>query len=311
MKTLSLNLILVACLAVGAEVRAQVQPVPSPVTTAAPKATPVPLPKLVQTMMLGETSVNINIYEVAGSRVLFFAPHHNEQTGTRAARETIARRGGRIVEVESLDERGRPARRLKFTVKGAAYTVDPNRIFTENGRACSGIAGDAETAVKAFADSLLKVLFPPEGKTLGEGEKFIVALHNNSNADARDEAARLGDLTAYSFTRIGTELQLSHGNYKFQAEGVYFSNTESDADNFIFLTTPRFLGFFVERGFNVVVQAAPAKLNWKDCNIDDGSLSVYAGKNNIPYINLEADSETGAFRQGVMIDAIYLLHKQQ
>lgn len=291
----------------------QPTPVSTPVATPSPVKTPAPFipAKLTQTVMLGETPVKINIYETKGqNKITFFAPHHNEQAGTKIAKELIQNRGGRLVEIESLDERGRPTRRLKFMLNGAAYSIDPNRIFTENGRVCGSLSGDVDAAVKTFAEAILKILMPPDGKVLGDGERFLVALHNNTDADARDNTARLSDLTAFSFTRAASDLQISHSTYQGQAEGVYLSNTEYDEDNFVFVTNSKLFTAFMERGFHVVIQAVPAKLAWKDCSVDDGSLSVYSGKNGIPYVNLEADAANGLYRQRTMIEAVYQLLQQ-
>ena len=79
--------------------------------------------------------------------------------------------------------------------------------------------------------------------------------------------------------------------------------------NIIFLSTFNYMRYFAEKGFNVVVQKAPPKLQTKTCTIDDGSLSVYSGQQSIPYICLEADGVTGEFRQRQMIEAVYQLLK--
>jgi hypothetical protein len=48
-----------------------------------------------------------------------------------------------------------------------------------------------------------------------------------------------------------------------------------------------------------------------NCKVDDGSLSVYAGQQNIPYINIEADIKTGAARQKEMIETVYKMIQQR
>jgi hypothetical protein len=262
--------------------------------------------KTTQTLMLGETEIRINIYENDGGRVTFFAPHHNEQLGIRLAKETIDAKGGRLIEIESFDERGKPACNLKFQYGGKTYTVDPNRIYTDNGRMC-GTAYEPNPSVKIFADNLLKIVLPPEGKTLREGERFIVAVHNNVDVSARDAFAQTKDLTAAAFLRQQSTTNIAHGAFQDQADGVFLSNTETDEDNFVFLSTPAYLGFFAERGFNVVVQKAQAKLQSRQCTVDDGSLSVYSSLNNIAYICLEADGTNGAIRQRQMLEAVYAL----
>jgi hypothetical protein len=269
-------------------------------------------------MFLGETQVQVNVYENAGAGVTFIAPHHNEQTGLKLAKEYIEKYGGRLIEIESYDAKGTPARYVTFTAGGRSYTIDPNRIFTANGRSCAGNLAAAdpadgsavETAVEAFASGVLHLLLA-DGKTLPGGERFIVAVHNNTDVDSKPEDARSGDLTAYAFVKASFGKDLAHGIFQDQADGVYLSNTEDDQDNFVFLSGPRYVGYFAEKGFNVVVQKAAAKLQSPKCSVDDGSLSVYSAQQNIPYICLEADGATGGFRQRQMLEAVYQLARQE
>jgi len=256
--------------------------------------------------MLGETAVTVNVYEKDGARVTFFAPHHNERNASDAAREAVARGGGRLVEIVSLHERGGPARNLRFRLRGRDYAVDPNRIFTENGRRC-GVAPEAEAAVKGFAEGLLELVFAAGGKRLRDGESFVVAVHNNADSDEKLGRERAADLTAAAFLRAGASNNFSHGPFQEQAAGVYLSNREADGDNFVLISTPRLMAAFAESGFNVVVQKPAAELGDRRCGIDDGSLSVYSSLQGIPYINLEADARTGGPRQRQMLEVVYEL----
>ena len=266
--------------------------------------------KTVVSLPLGESLVNVNVYESAGANVTFYAPHHNEQTARVLAREYVERSGGRLVEIESFDEKGNPMRFLKFALKGKTYTIDPNRIYTDNGRSCNTAAEINET-VKTFAESLLKILLAPDGKNLRENERFVVAVHNNTDVDTKAESAKPNDLTAVAFVKSTNSMILSHGAFEEQADGVFLSNTETDADNFIFLSTPAYIGYFAEKGFNVVVQKPASKLRSKQCSIDDGSMSVYVAQAAIQYICLEADTATGTFRQRQMLEAVYALLPEQ
>ena len=262
--------------------------------------------KRTQKLALGESAVSVNVYENEGASVTFFAPHHNEQIGLNLAKDYVNRHGGRLIEIESTDERGNPSRYLKFTANGKNYAVDPNRIYTDNGRGCH-VAAEAREAVKAFADEILKILLDADGKALRPGERFIVAVHNNTDVSAKAAAAQNSDLTAVAFLRAQSTANLAHGAFEAQADGVFLSNTETDEDNFIFLSSPTHIGYFAEKGFNVVVQKPASKLQSKQCSIDDGSLSVYSGQTAIPYICLEADGTGGYNRQRQMLDAVYAL----
>lgn len=262
--------------------------------------------KTTRKLLLGETEIKINVYENPTRQITFFAPHYNEQTAVRAAREAIETHGGRFVEIESTDEKGKPSRYLKFQFGGKNYSIDPNRIYTENGRACN-FPAEIEAAVKNFADELLQIIFASNGKTLRENERFIVAVHNNADIDAKEKSAQNGDLTAAAYIRSSNSERFANGAYQDQAAGVYLSNTEEDTDNFVFLSTPIFINHFAEKGFNVVIQKSLSRLQTKQCSVDDGSLSVFAARENIPYINLEADLNNGFFRQKQMLEAVFAL----
>lgn len=273
-------------------------------TSAAAAHAQVPT-KSVKTFKLGETDIKVNVYERAGASVTLFAPHHNEQGAVKAGREAVAAHGGRFVEVESFDDAGAPARRLRFRVGDRNYSVDPNRIYTANGRKCLNLPPDAEAAVKAFADDLLGLLFAPDGARLREGETLFVAVHNNSDVEKNAVAERDSDLTAVAFVKPLRSRPTFRGAFAESAAGVYLSNAEEDEDNFIIVTEPQLLGPFAAHGFNVVVQKPAAQLRAPGCSVDDGSLSVHAAFNNIPYLNLEVDIAGGAVRQRQMLEAVY------
>ncbi len=206
-----------------------------------------------------------------------------------------------MIEIESYDAKGSPARYITFTANGKTYTIDPNRIFTANGRSCNASLSEVDAAVASFAAGVLDLL-RIDGK-------FLVAVHNNTDVDSKAESSKPGDLTAYAFVKASFSKELAHGIFQDQADGVYLSNTEDDQDNFVFLSGPRYVGYFAEKGFNVVVQKSAAKLNSQKCSVDDGSLSVYSAQQNISYICLEADAVSGGYRQRQMLEAVYQLAK--
>lgn len=258
-----------------------------------------------QKLTLGETEVKINLFENAGQNVTFFSPHHNEQIARNLAKEFVEKNGGRLVEIESFDDKGKPSRYISFKLGGKTFSLDPNRIFTDNGRTCDSLPAEIDLLVKDFAEKLLKVIFS-DSKGLRDGERFIVAVHNNTDVDSKAEEHKESDLTALAFVKTA-----GHGAFQAQAAGAFLSNMEFDTDNFIFLSSPKYLGFFVEKSFNVVVQKSSAKLRTQGCQVDDGSLSVFTAQNNIQYICLEADGVSGSFRQRQMFEAVYALLNEQ
>ena len=265
--------------------------------------------KKTEFIKLGESSVKINTYEKKGTDITFVSVHHNEWIAIKAAKEIIEKNGGRLIELESVSENGTPLRRVRFKFNGRDYSFDPNRIYTENGRICNNPTPEVLPLIKQFAADLLKIILPQEGNRLRKGEKFLVALHNNGDVDdeTRGLRDRERDLTAFAYIKGGKIQHPLHGAFEEQVEGVFISNVEDDEDNFFFITTPNLLGFLAQKGFNVVLQKPAAKLQAANCEIDDGSLSVYFGQRHLPYINIEADNRNGEFRQKQMIETVYQL----
>lgn len=252
-------------------------------------------------LRLGSTNVGVNVYSNPLSDVTFIAPHHNEQAGLRLAREFVAARGGRLVEIESFDPSGRPTRYIAFTKNGKSHSIDPNRIFTENGRRC-GVAAEIRSEVESFARELTEVIFDGDPAAYRNSGRFLVAVHNNADIESKARPSRAGDLTAAAFVKVAG---VSHGAFQDQAAGVYLSNAEDDPDNFVLLSTPKHIGYFADFGFNVVVQRPAASLASRKCSMDDGSLSVYSALVGIPYICLEADADNGEIRHRQMFEAVY------
>jgi hypothetical protein len=250
-------------------------------------------------------TVDLAVDTAVRDAATYFAPHHDEQTALKLAKEAVAQHGGRLVEVESFDESGVPARRLRFQVKGQTYTVDPNRIFTASGRRCAGLAPEAEAAVAKFAEELLRLILPPDEEGAGVAGRVLVAVHNNADSGEKAPAARASDLTATAYVRSHDSARASRAGFDAQAAGVYLSNAEDDPDNFVLLSTPKLVGYFAAKDFNVVVQKPAGQLSAGQCGEDDGSLSVYAGQHGVEYVCLEADAAHGAARQRQMFEAVH------
>lgn len=181
--------------------------------------------------------------------------HDDEETSVEAAKAVVGAHGGRVVELVHSGERN-----VTFGVGGRTYQADPNRMFTEAGRrrtlASLSQADDvAEAALEAFADSVLALYTAVE-------PVVVVTLHNNTdeNYSARSYAA-------------GAE-------YATDAAAVTI-HPGTDADDFFFVTDRAIYDALVARGFNAVLQD-------NDAATDDGSLSVWAARHGVPYVNVEA-----------------------
>lgn len=199
--------------------------------------------------------------------------HDDENTAVAAAADVVARRGGRLVELQHSGERN-----IRFVLDDAAYAFDPNRMFTpagadstlkRNGRSSPA----ALEVVRAFADSVLAVAGFASTTT-------VVAVHNNTP------------------DRYAATSYLDGGPYAGDARFVHVA-ADQDVDDFFYVTTAEFYRSLREGGFNVVLQDNAFVT-------DDGSLSVLCGRRGIPYVNVEA--EHGHFESQVrMLEFLYEL----
>ena len=205
---------------------------------------------------IGESQIGVAITEKPGSRFLYVNLHDDENTSAEAGHEVLKRSGGRLVE---LRHTGR--RIVEFTVQAKEYRVDPNRIFTPAGLRStlerqSKYSEDAANAVSRFVDELLT--------TYGIGRAdAVIALHNNTP----------GMYSAQSYA--------AGGIYARDAEDVFIRDG-SDPDNFFFVTDRLVFEALKRCGRNAVLQDNRRVT-------DDGSLSVYCGKANVRYVNVEAE----------------------
>ncbi len=210
----------------------------------------------VRSIRLGETEISVATMEKPGSRFVYVNLHANENTSVLAGQDVLKRSGGRLVKLRHTGQRD-----LSFTVGGQAYRVDPNRIFTQLGvRATlekqSRYSEDAARSVSRFAEELLKVYRIDEADA-------VIALHNNTP----------GMYSALSYAGGGA---LAH-----DAEDVFIRDG-SDPDDFFFATERVVFDALKRRGHNAVLQDNRRVT-------DDGSLSVYCGKANVRYVNVEAE----------------------
>ncbi len=196
--------------------------------------------------------------------------HDDEDTSVEAALDVVRQRGGRVVELVHSG-----GRTVTFRVGGQTYEADPNRMFTPSGRrrtlgAFSEDAPAARAALATFADAVLAVYsaVPPA---------VVVTLHNNTD----------GRYSARSY-EPGAE-------YASDAAAVTVHDG-ADPDDFFFVTDRPLYEALVARGFNAVLQDNAAAT-------DDGSLSVWAARQGVPYVNVEAERGHRT-AQARMIDAL-------
>lgn len=189
--------------------------------------------------------------------------HHNESTAIRAARQFVNEKGGVFYELLNNEQR-----LVAFELMERKVRFDPNRIFTSRGREDNlklykSWHKVVQEQVLYFSRFILNEL--PE-------DKVIIAVHNNTDGHY--------NITDYK----------KGGKLARDAREV-FINPEMDADNFYLTTSQDFYDQLKELNFNVILQANKAK--------DDGSLSVYCGKTNKPYINIE--TQEGQLEEQLMM----------
>jgi hypothetical protein len=189
----------------------------------------------------------------AGRGLTYFHPHENEHASAAVARALVRERGGKLLEIES-----RGTRLISFTLNGASYTFDPNRMFTEVGLQkslanYSHSSAAAMDAIQPLSSAVLTYLKNAGGP--------IVAVHNN--------AANGMNIGYYQ----------GSGPYAKEADDVA-RNAKAPMHDFFLVLDAKLFAALKHLGFNVVLQAAAPT--------DDGSLSVYCRQNGLRYVNVEA-----------------------
>ncbi|RYZ29895.1 MAG: hypothetical protein EOO10_04720 [Chitinophagaceae bacterium] len=181
--------------------------------------------------------------------IQFVQLHHNELTADAATR-TVSEEMG----IDYLQIRNNEKRLVDFTLNGKPYRFDPNRMFSKEGivnsmKLHSRYSEDGFVNISSFRDFIL---------TLLERKKTIVAVHNNTD----------GDFTI--------------ANYKKSKTGLVHQNVSHDPDDFFITTDSLLFTKLKEKDFNVV---------WENGHLleDDGSLSIYCSRNEIVYVNVEAE----------------------
>ena len=231
---------------------------------------PSPITALVT--FLGDAQVGLRIHTHEGPLASVFTAlnlHDDESTSVNAALDVVRQRGGRVVELVHTGDRN-----ITFRVDNTDFVADPNRMFTDAGRRRtlaqhSRDTPEARAALAAFADDVLAAYAP--------GAPAVVTLHNNTE----------DNYTASSYA--------SGGEYETDAAAVTV-HRGSDPDDFFFVTDQGLYNELVARGFNAVLQD-------NDAATDDGSLSVWAAREGVPYVNVEAQ-HGHQLEQARMIDAL-------
>jgi hypothetical protein len=204
-------------------------------------------------ILIDDFYVNLVKYSYKGPNVNFLVIHDNEDTGIRAALEYIRFSGGTVI-----DPQYGGVRNYAFHFEGQPYQIDPNSIYTDSGAriglAKFGPVNDTVVAELLKASKVILTQYSP-GKP-----EYIFTLHNNTD----------GNYAISSYLK-GYELEST-------ADSLHI-NFQMDPDDLILVTEPALFTRLKHENVNVILQSKHAP--------NDGSLSVYAMQNQIPYINVE------------------------
>ncbi len=200
---------------------------------------------------LGDSFISVVQSPHQGSPIQFLNLHENEQTSIQALQRCTSHKLNYFYLSHSGD------RRIKFSINEQQFSVDPNRIFTPSGRKKTLNDGgkftkDAESEVAQFAEKLTTRL---------KDKSVIIAVHNNTEEN----------YSIKSYAPRGSEAA--------NTKSVYI-NDNMDPDDFVYTTDLTVYDALSAQGINVILQD-------NSTMVDDGSLSIYCGLNDIRYINIE------------------------
>lgn len=208
------------------------------------------------TTRVGLANLNINLvkYSYRNQKIKFLAIHDDEDTGVKAAFEYIQFSGGTLIDCQYGGSRN-----FRFNYHGQDFQTDPNSIYTYEGivmRLYKFGNADNDEVIKQLERAGKAILQAYDAKKTG----YFFTLHNNADGG------------------FGINSYAKDGDLSSTADSVYI-NPLMDPDDLILVTEPALFNKFKKENVNAVLQSADPP--------DDGSLSVYAMQNKIPYINVE------------------------
>ncbi|UKT64061.1 hypothetical protein [Pedobacter mucosus] len=200
-----------------------------------------------------DLNVTLVKYSFKPNGIKFLVVHDNEDTGVKAGFDYIRWSGGTLIDCQYGGVRD-----YTFTYMDDPYRIDPNAIYTEPG---------VNTRLKkdAFSSNEVEKTIVAAGKQIVDfydpkKTGYFLTLHNNADGG------------------FGISSYLPGYDLASTADSVYI-NFEMDGDDLIYVTEPRLFSSLKKANVNVILQSKFAE--------NDGSLSVYAMQQNIPYINVE------------------------
>jgi len=203
---------------------------------------------------LNDLNINLVKYSYGKPKIQFLVIHDDEDTGVKAAFEYIQFSGGTLIDCQYGGTRN-----FRFNYNGVNFQTDPNSIYSYGGRVI-GLDKyrniDSDNVIKQLEGVSEQILNYYDPKKLG----YLFTLHNNGE-----------DGFGILSYQKGATLEET-------ADSVHV-NPEMDPDDLILVTELALFNHFKKQNVNVILQSEGGP--------EDGSLSVYAMANKIPYINVE------------------------
>jgi hypothetical protein len=238
--------------------------------------------------VIGQASANPNL--------AVFAPHENENVANDYVTQQIIERGGVFV---ILRQDGK--RLLRFDIEPFKVEVDPNRIFTEQGRRNNIIKHNPTLRTNTYvfhramrlSAALAQFIVSKMGGT--NSSRTWLAIHNNTQGYLGDNKQGIGNISIEQYQQ-----KLANGASFI----IAVSKQQKDEDDLFFVTTRQDFNAMQQSGWNAVLQHPQVVT---DPTEDDGSLSVYAQKLGIRYINIEAERSTENFGDNHLVEQQQML----
>lgn len=226
----------------------------------------------------------------------FFAPHENENVANEYVTQQILKRGGVFV---ILRQDGK--RLLHLDIAPFVVKIDPNRIFTQKGRRKNIIKHNPQLRTNTYvfhrAMRLSAELAQLIVATIGgpDTSRTWVAMHNNTQGYLGDHQHGIGNISIVQYQQ-----KLAKGASFLKA----VSKLNGDEDDLFFVTQQQDFNAMEKNGWNAVLQHPQVVT---DPSEDDGSLSVYAQKIAVRYINVEAERASGNLGENHLVEQQQML----
>lgn len=205
---------------------------------------------------LGDVNIGIVVYKYNDNPgIILISPHDDEVTAIEVSKEVLRKTGGTLIKINNNKQR-----LISFNIHGSLFQFDPNRIFSPKGIVMSltrysHYSPAAVSKINAFAKFILS--------KIPANTRNVIALHNNHKG------------------KYSIDTYDSNGNQYRDSRAVY-TDSSRNKDDFFLTTDEVFYNKIRGYRYNVTLQN-------NETAKDDGSLSIYYGRKNKSYVNVEAE----------------------